>query len=450
VRLCLVESSQKQRALTEHFEALQLDCTVLCTRGTLLNISWGDDPFSLDSLKPEKPDSFATIKSAIEAAKQVMIATDIDDVGESIAYDIVELCKASQIPWQRLRLRELTTEAIEQAVEQANEELQHPAINRARNYALFDYALSYTHSRVTENLIVGRVESPLLALQTSTPDYFYHKADLGGRWINCVSRISNFNDLIIDDPVVTDSSESTGLSLNHIAFEVMANDPDPLGIEQALQEMYLSGNITYYRTNASDLVQHDIEKMHRSIGWPMALNSRLPQSLKTPHGTIVPLQPPGQDSHPKATGLFNYIVSHYKNKARHLASGQKSDSFNKVKSWKTTGLNSAQRGLLLLSLANLGRPSTLLSQVAKYLAHTDKNTNQLKPTACRKLNYVNEVMPELLTPKYHQELDYVLSSDKQEMTDALRIKTMKERCAELIAQPEQQPTISPKLEPQAI
>ncbi|HSK08275.1 MAG TPA: type I DNA topoisomerase, partial [Vicinamibacterales bacterium] len=109
----------------------------------------------------------ATLRSAMKDATQVLLATDPDREGESIAWHLKEVLKP-RVPPRRITFHEITREAVRQAVEDAHE-IDENLVRAQESRRILDRLYGYTLSpvlwrKVRTGLSAGRVQSVAVRL----------------------------------------------------------------------------------------------------------------------------------------------------------------------------------------------------------------------------------------------------------------------------------------------
>ncbi len=136
------------------------------THGTFgVDIEHGFTPLYIET--PRAKSTIADIKKALKNADELLLATDEDREGESIAWHLLEVLKP-KVPVKRMVFHEITKDAITEAVKQPRDvdmELVDAQETRRILDRLFGYQLSpVLWSKVGRGLSAGRVQSPALRL----------------------------------------------------------------------------------------------------------------------------------------------------------------------------------------------------------------------------------------------------------------------------------------------
>jgi DNA topoisomerase-1 len=108
------------------------------------------------------------LKSAVESAKEIYIATDPDREGEAIGWHLKEILQKDDLPFFRILLREITPTGVRRSIEERgviNESLVEAQLARRILDRLMGYRLSpFLWKKVKRGLSAGRVQSVALKL----------------------------------------------------------------------------------------------------------------------------------------------------------------------------------------------------------------------------------------------------------------------------------------------
>jgi DNA topoisomerase I len=169
-RVVIVESPTKARTIEKYLEGR---FAVVSTMGHIrdlpkhrfgVNISEGFVP-TYEPL-PERKEILKKLKSAVQNAREIYVATDPDREGEAIAWHVKEALKLKDL--QRIEFHEITREAVRRALEHPREiDMQRVEAQQARRILdrIVGYMLSPLISqKIRSRLSAGRVQSVAVRL----------------------------------------------------------------------------------------------------------------------------------------------------------------------------------------------------------------------------------------------------------------------------------------------
>lgn len=265
----VIEAPGKRKTLAAALRAAGVrDVLVLATVGHIGTNPQGFKPLGIDSayrelayrLKPEREQVAREIEEAVQGAKNVYLAADDDQEGDVIARDVLRFCisDAEKFKVKRLRLKSLAPSEVRVALSDA---------------APFDElsACRGDARRVIDRLIgslssaegaVGRVQgSLLLELQAKVPivgvvTYVASSNDGKGDWI---ARKPVFAGQAVPECTSWDAKLSVGatrqstmaaFAMNHddiLLSASLATGREVADVADALQDLYEGGQMTYPR-----------------------------------------------------------------------------------------------------------------------------------------------------------------------------------------------------------
>jgi DNA topoisomerase-1 len=130
-----------------------------------VDIENGFTPLYIET--PRAKSTIAEIKKALKNADELLLATDEDREGESIAWHLLEVLKP-KVPVRRMVFHEITKDAITEAVTQPRD-IDMPMVDAQETRRILDRLFGYQlspvlWSKVGPGLSAGRVQSPALRL----------------------------------------------------------------------------------------------------------------------------------------------------------------------------------------------------------------------------------------------------------------------------------------------
>lgn len=130
-----------------------------------VDIEHGFTPLYIET--PRAKSTIAEIKKALKNSDELLLATDEDREGESIAWHLLEVLKP-KVPVKRMVFHEITKDAITAAVQQPRD-IDMPMVDAQETRRILDRLFGYQlspvlWSKVGPGLSAGRVQSPALRL----------------------------------------------------------------------------------------------------------------------------------------------------------------------------------------------------------------------------------------------------------------------------------------------
>jgi DNA topoisomerase IA len=188
-RVWVIEAPGKVDSLRAALkEAGFLHDRVLATYGRLYDLP--DDRLAIDPNNPnivawqaKRPDQIRKLKTLIEWADEVLIATDPDIEGELIASQVTHLCVKEQVV-DRVHLMGFTAEHVE-AAELKRMKIDPDRVSAAKARRLFDRHLGYllTSSEDPWRMSMGRITTPIVkSLQDEPPEAVVLQKALDDGW----------------------------------------------------------------------------------------------------------------------------------------------------------------------------------------------------------------------------------------------------------------------------
>jgi DNA topoisomerase-1 len=165
--LFVIEAPGKAQQLEELLRKIGIDARVQATKGHLYSMPAGLQPLGIDSAFREfgraliNPDIGARIREEASAAGAVYVATDADQEGDVIAWDVAELLQDIVPNPLRVRLRGMDFDSIREAIDGATSVSKSDAVP-GRTRAIVDRMIGSVFSN--GGVPVGRIQSALLGV----------------------------------------------------------------------------------------------------------------------------------------------------------------------------------------------------------------------------------------------------------------------------------------------
>jgi DNA topoisomerase-1 len=285
--LFIIEAPKKCKTLQELLEKIGVTAKVAATKGHLY-----DMPGSLQELGIDKgfrdferkliiPDIARYIRELAAEAKHVYVATDADQEGDVIAWDVAELIADIHPDPYRVRLKGMDEESIRAALDETTLVNKRDAV-AGRTRAIVDRMIGSVFSQ--NGIAVGRVSTGLLGLVKDNPPCALRvrlvaPAQDGGRpWV-------------AETDVVKPLDASTAARLAKVRFptlavgataskphtrppgnmgDIMVRAGDELNMSPAeasgsLQRLYEAGRMTYPRAGSRGISKSALRKVHEVL-----------------------------------------------------------------------------------------------------------------------------------------------------------------------------------------
>ena len=171
-KLVIVESPTKAKAIGRY---LGSGYTVKSSMGHVRDLPKStlgvdvDDDFAPKYLVPrEKIKTIKELKSSVQGAKELILATDPDREGEAIAWHLVQATEPGDKPISRVVFHEITPEAVQDAMQHPRE-IDMALVDAQQARRVLDRLVGYSVSpllwkKVKRGLSAGRVQSAALRI----------------------------------------------------------------------------------------------------------------------------------------------------------------------------------------------------------------------------------------------------------------------------------------------
>lgn len=210
-------------------------------------------------LEPIDINRLEFLKKKIELHATVYCLTDNDPEGEWIASHVKELCGKSNSTFLRVRVNELTQEALRDGLETATESLDQSMISLAVTRRVVDRLIGY-YDNDTKELRRGRILTPMVSHihrekipQKSTLVIHDDGVELIVSGIDHkVRKVREKIESTPDLKLFKDDSQGADVELHNTMSCMLErsiyHNTDPEVVFDALQQMYEAGSISYTRT----------------------------------------------------------------------------------------------------------------------------------------------------------------------------------------------------------
>jgi DNA topoisomerase-1 len=270
----IIEAPGKVRVFQDLLRKVGVEAKVQATNGHIcefpkeprdLGIDQAFRPFNRILINPE---TGRYIREALVGAKNVFIATDADQEGDVIAWDVAELIADIWPEPFRVRLKGMDEESVRQAITDATAVRKEDAVP-GRTRAILDRMIGFTLSH--KGVKVGRIRTPLLGIcrdENLPVDKLRLTApskDGGRPWIaECdvldpitIKIAKQLEDVVFPELDRRRESKPYTSKPKHTG-EVLVRAGDALGLkpheaQQKMQDLYESGRMSYPRAGSKGL-----------------------------------------------------------------------------------------------------------------------------------------------------------------------------------------------------
>ncbi len=323
MELWVIEASGKVKFLQETLTRLGRSVLVRSTKGHIMTMpelsNLGIDKNLYEHARYPKFDYiFTNLRNAAQKCDKLVIATDADEEGDAIAWDVFELLSDTYDNAARVKLKGLDDESILESISEAK------AINKAdavpaRTRAILDRLIGATFSN---DVGVGRVKTAILGLVNTQKPSIYRimltcpAKDRGKPWFaECDVKpplTKEWADELVSlalPPLDFKSSSNTTATPGHLG-RIMVRAGDVLGTSVAesnglMQKLYENGKMSYPRsgsTGMSRTLARKLAKIYKDAGYNSDFNRMPEKAEKEVHDVPVPLGPVNVGADPKKLG----------------------------------------------------------------------------------------------------------------------------------------------------
>lgn len=324
--LFIIEAPGKIKALESILTRLGFPSRIQATKGHLMTMPDRLKPIGIDCRMrefmrvPRDPVLALRVRSECETARSVYIATDADQEGDVIAWDVAELIKDIHPTPLRVKMKGMDDQSVREAIEQAAPVRKEDAI-AGRTRAIIDRMIGANFSN--GDVSVGRVSTALLGLVDREAPAVHRlrlvaPAKEGGRpWVA---------ETDIKDPL----DKAMAMRLSRVEFPAldMGNqgsprvtvpkhmgdilveagdrlDLSPKEASDSMQRLYESGRMSYPRAGSrgmSDSVARKIAEIFRKSGYQVQADNYARKPDNAVHDAPYPIGKTDPNLDPKKLG----------------------------------------------------------------------------------------------------------------------------------------------------
>jgi len=284
--LFVIEAPGKARQLEELLQGLGIEARVQATKGHLYEMPKRSTPLGIDSAfrdferKLIDPEIGQRLRDAVMEAANVFVATDADQEGDVIAWDVAELISDINSNPLRIRLRGMDPESIRAAIDGATLVSKKDAVP-GRTRAIVDRMIGGVFSN--NGVAVGRIGSALLGvIQNDAPAtrkvlLVAPSKDNGRPWTaECpvkdpisASVAKKLVEVRFPPLDIESRANSTPTAPNNMG-QIMVRagdelDMSPAEASQSLQKLYEAGRMSYPRAGSKGISKSIMRKIAREL-----------------------------------------------------------------------------------------------------------------------------------------------------------------------------------------
>lgn len=283
--LFIIEAPGKIKQIQEILTSVGIDARVQATKGHLYTMPDRLTPIGIDSkfreferkLRDETVGRW--IRSEAEKADRVFIATDADEEGDVIAWDVAELIADLHPHPLRVRLKGMDTESVLESIEGASNVLKIDAI-AGRTRAIVDRMIGSVFSK--DGVAVGRVGTALLGLvQKEQPSVFKLRlvapAKEGRPWVaecdikapldfQTAKKLESVRFPVLDASDRKTRSQSLPGNMGDIMVSAGDKmDMSPKEAATSMQRLYEAGKVSYPRASSRGISRSVLRKVAKVL-----------------------------------------------------------------------------------------------------------------------------------------------------------------------------------------
>lgn len=284
--LFIIEAPGKARLLEGLLKEIGIDAKVQATKGHLYSMPDRLTPLGVDSAfreferKLRDPEIGLRIREEAKAASRVLIATDADQEGDVIAWDVAELISDICPDPVRVRLRGMDEESVREAVANPDPIRKRDAV-AGRTRAIVDRMIGAVFSH--DGIAVGRVGTALLGVVQKTPPSTMRlrlvaPAKDGGRpWQaefdvkppldrKTAERLAKVAFPALDASAKLPASSKAPSNMGDIMVRAGDElDMSPKEAERSMQRLYEAGRLSYPRAGSRGISRSVLRKVGKVL-----------------------------------------------------------------------------------------------------------------------------------------------------------------------------------------
>jgi DNA topoisomerase-1 len=284
--LFVIEAPGKARQLEELLQGLGIEAKVQATKGHLYEMPKRAIPLGIDAgfrdfeRKLIDPEIGIRLREAAMESGNVFVATDADQEGDVIAWDVAELLSDIQPNPFRIRLRGMDPESIREAIDGASLVSKRDAVP-GRTRAIVDRMIGGVFSN--NGVAVGRIGSALLGVirdeapATRRVLLVAPSKDSGRPWTaecdikspitgDIAKKLVSVRFPALDVERRESSSPTAPANMGQIMVRAGDElDMSPKEASQSLQKLYEAGRMSYPRAGSKGISKSVMRKIAREL-----------------------------------------------------------------------------------------------------------------------------------------------------------------------------------------
>ncbi|NTF17551.1 type IA DNA topoisomerase [Agrobacterium rubi] len=284
--LFVIEAPGKARQLEELLQGLGIEAKVQATKGHLYEMPKRATPLGIDSSfrdferKLIDPEIGQRLRDAVSESDNVFVATDADQEGDVIAWDVAELISDINSNPFRIRLRGMDPESIRQAIDEASLVSKKDAVP-GRTRAIVDRMIGGVFSN--NGVAVGRIGSALLGVVSKEAPATRRlllvapSKDNGRPWTaECdikgpitpaiAKKLVEVRFPALDVEARGNSAPTSPANMGQIMVRAGDElDMSPAEANQSMQKLYEAGRLSYPRAGSKGISKSIMRKIAREL-----------------------------------------------------------------------------------------------------------------------------------------------------------------------------------------